>query len=534
MFPDVNNDFGHVFWGEMLPDPGPSPTDVEPTEPAGAATFVLDLEDGLNVTLEWQTDVFKAYDGKEQRRAILDSPRRRFRGTALLAGDAVLTTRAQLAKFATTGQPFALGLPYEALLLTGDANAKTVTVEAGQLAQCDWANPGQRVVILGRDRSTRDAVIQNASGSTIALSLAVGSTGKEGGYIMPTVAVYLDPLQSFDRYRTPDGLERWTIDALALSFGFAKQAVAASLDIEQTLTGKDNLIGLVLQARAPGLAGNSIRIRFEDDALLGVEVEESGNDVTVRFIPSVTTVGELAAEITAQSTLVRSIGTWNEAFIVSDGEDDTFAYTNLTGGTDGELVVDGIGATVAMHAGKPVFDRPLLNAETIQDSMQAMNELVDLGGVAANVGKATSADWGRAANLDQPLDVEWQWVKRFLATVRGSAKAFWMATWRQDLFAVATGTGTLTVQLGSFFSWYPTRKDLQVWQADGTITYLTISGAVDNGDGTVELAVGVTLSASAIEMISWLELCRFNDAAVTVHFENARAQLQTVPRAVQQ
>lgn len=533
LFPDVWDMPGRVFWGALFPDPGPDLTGPSPTEPAGVATFVLDLEDGLQVTFEWQTDVFKAESAVEQRRAILDRPRRRFAGSALLI-ERLLATRTQLMRYAAAGATFALGLPHEALLLTADAAAKTVTVSPSALAACDWANPGQRVVIIGRDRTVAEAVIQSASGATIALSVAVGATGAEGGWIAPVVAVYLAPQQSFERYRTPKGIERWKLDATAVAFGFAKSPVAASFDPEQALVGKDNLIGLVLQARAAGAAGDSIRVSFQDDALSGVDVEEVGNDVTVRYIPGVTTVGELAAAVNANSALVKCVGAWNEAFIVGDGgEDDTFALTNLSGGADGALADEGTGATVTEHAGRPVFDRGVINAGTNDEPMQAMNDLVDLGGIPANVGTAEVPDWARAIALDGDIDTEWPWCKAFLAAVRGRQVTFWLPTWRADLLADAHAGGVVTIQTASFFDWYPRRRHLQVLQADGTVTFTAIANAVNNGDGTTELTIDDTLSGSPIEMLSWLELCRLEQDAIPVTFTAGRFQLATLARAVQ-
>lgn len=535
LFPDVWDIPGRTFFGPLFPDPAPSATDVTPTEPAGAATFVLDLEDGLAVTFEWQTDVFKAQAGSEQRREILDRPRRRFAGAALLI-ERLLATRAQLMRSAAQGQPFALGLPFEAMQLVADASGGSLTVSPTALSNCDWANPGQRVVVIGRDRTLVEGIIQGAAGSTIELDVSPsGETGKEGGWIAPIVAVYLAPQQGFERYRTPTGIERWKIDATAVAFGFSKSPVAASLDIEQSIPGKDNLVGIVLQARATGADGNAIRVSFQDDAISGVEIEEVSLDVTVRYIPTVTTVGELVAAINASSTLIKVVGAWNESFIVGDGgEDDTFALTNLTGGSDGELADDGVGATVAQHAGRPVFDRGIVNTGTNEEPMQAMNDLVDLGGVPGNVGQADTPDWARAIVLDGDLNEEWQWCKAFLSQVRGRQVTFWLASWRADLFEVSSGGSTITIQTNDFFTWYPRRRHVQLLHTDGTRAYFTIANAVDNGDGTTDIEIDDALSATPIEMISWLELARLEQDAVTVTFTAGRFTLATQARVVVQ
>lgn len=536
IFPDVNDVAGRVFWGPLFPDPAPISTGVTPTEPQGVATFALTLEDGLTVTFEWQTDIFKARDGTEQRRAILDSPRRRFQGSALLIGSReVLMQRGQLARFAASGSTFAIGLPYESLYLASDSVGVILTVYPGALANCDWANPGQRVTVIGRDLTTVNAVIQNASATEIYLDVDPGSAGLEGGYVAPLISVHLDAQQPFDRYRTPTGFERWNLKASAASFGFLKSAVAATLDIEAVYSAEaPNLVPMVIQARETGVAGNLIRVSIQDDSLSGVDLEEVGNDVTIRFVPGVTTVGELAAAINSLSTLVRAVNGWNEAFICGDGADDTFALTFLTGGADGDTAEDGQGATVAMHISRPVFDRPLLNQETNEDALLAMTELVDLGGVSTAVGPAVVPDWARAIVLDQPLEAEWQWFKRFLSTLLGGCVEFWLPSWRSDLVVESFAGDTLTVTDYDFAAWYPRRRNVQVLQVDGTLTYATIVDVVDNGDGTLDLQLSETFSAAPIDLVSWLELCRFEQDSISVQFKAANFSVATVARAVTQ
>lgn len=543
LFPDVWDVPGRRFKGPLFPDPGPDLTVVTPVEPAGVATFALDLEDGMDVVFEWQTDIFKAYDGTERRASLLDNPRRRFSGGALLIGAAaVQSTRAQLVRFAAAGQPYLLGLPFESLALVSDAVGSTVTVAAGALASCDWANPGQRVVIMSSHRTAIEAVIQAASGVTIDLDVAPGAIGAAGGYILPAIGVYLEPQQSFARYRNPEGLERWSINARAIAFGFQKQARFSSLDVEATYPATcGNWVGVILQARVAGVAGDAIRVEADDDSLSGPDFSEVGDDITLRFQPGVTTVGEMTALINANATLIKCVGSWNESALLGDGPpgSDTFALTQLDGGSDGDYAADGLGATVATHASRPVFDRGVINDNTNEESMQAMNEVIDLGGVPGNIGQATTPDWARVVAIHAPLESEWQWMKRFLATVRGRQRAFWLPTWRRDLAAVSSGVGTLTIagpddEDGAFFSWYPARKDIQIVQANGTITRVTVTAAIDNGDGTITLTIGATLSGSAITMVSWLELCRFESDAITVRFEDAMFEIKTLARAVTQ
>ncbi len=536
LFPDVRGVLSKPFWGALWPDPGDPLNLVPPTGPAGVATFVADLDEVMTVVVEHQTDIFKSHDGQEKRAAVLDHPHRRITGSALLVGGAsVLTLRAQLGRYAASGATFLLGLPYESILISANAVGTQITVAASDLASCDWANPGQRVVLMAGDRTTIDAVVQSASGSSINLDIAPGVMGKAGGYIMPTVPIYLEPQQGFARYRNPEGLEQWSIDARAALFGFQKSARAALLDIEATYPAAGNLVGVIIQARTPGIAGDSIRVSFAGDSMSGVDFTEVGTDIAVHFIPGVSTVAQVTALLNSNAAFVKCVGTWNETFVLGSG--DVFALTQLDGGSDGDYATDGTGATVATHAARPVFDRGIVNDDTIDDSIHSMNELVELGGMLANKGQASRSDWGRFIAIESPWGPEWQWLKRFHATVRGCQRAFWLPTWRRDLTAVSSGAGTMIIQgpadvNGGFFSWYPAYRDIQIRQTDGAITRATITNAVDNGNGTITLTTGVTLAGPAIDMVSWLELCRLENDAITVRFQGHLFSIETTARAV--
>lgn len=534
LFPDVWDVPGRRFFGPLLPDPGPALDLVTPTDPLGVATFALDLDSALDMTLEWQTDVGKWNDGTELRGAVGDDPRRRFRGSALLIGGvSVRDLRAKLRQFAHTGATFSLGLPFESLLLAADASGTTLTVKPGALASCDWANPGQRVVVVGKNRTAITAVVQSASGTTITLDVAPGVVGREGGRVMPIIPVHLTPQQGFQRYTPSDGIERWAIDASASSFGWTMQPVAAQLaGVDSGASG--NFDEVIFQALTPGSAGNDIRVSMFGDSLSGVDIHVDGNDVEIHHVPDTSTMGDLAAAIAASDAPLRMIGSWYPPNTLSSI--DEFPLTNLSGGSDGDYVADGQGAALTIWKDRPVFDRRLLVETTNDDSLQAANEIVDLGGLPTNVGQAVVPDWGRHIATDAPAPgAEWQWLKRFLSGSRARQRGFWLPTWRNDLVAVSSGVNTLTITAGAEFSnWYPEHADIQIRQVDGTISYATISSVTDNGDGTLTLDIGSTLSGVAIEMVSWLELCRFEDDAFTVRFEGHRFRFDATARVVTQ
>jgi hypothetical protein len=213
--------------------------------------------------------------------------------------------------------------------------------------------------------------------------------------------------------------------------------------------------------------------------------------------------------------------------------------------TEDDVPEVGVGATVATFAGRPVWDCGIDVEGTAPDSLQSMHTVEDPGGVPFAVGAAKVPDWGRALSYTRALRADWQWLKRFLDTVKGKFKSFWLPTWRADLVAVSTGTGTLTITAGEgagdVFVWWPEhRTHIQIRQANGTITWARISAAVDNGDETVTLDIvdendaAITLSGSAVSLVSWFELCRLESDDVVVAFDGNKFSMQAQARVVQQ
>jgi hypothetical protein len=223
---------------------------------------------------------------------------------------------------------------------------------------------------------------------------------------------------------------------------------------------------------------------------------------------------------------------------------DVFGPTALSGGADANALPVGIGATVATFAGKPVWDRRVDVLGLAPDSIQSMTEAQDLGGLPFIAGSTSVPDWGRSLKLTRELGAEWQWFKKFASTVAGRFKSFWLASWRPDLVYASKAAGSITVtsgeNAGNVFAWWPKHRTyLQIWQADGTLTYCRITAAVDNGNGTVTLTivdaadVAVTIGASAVSMVSWLELVRLESDDVTVTFSDFNVAVSLTARVVQ-
>jgi hypothetical protein len=185
--------------------------------PAGAATLILSLENA-KLTLSWGTDIFKSYSGREQRVNTTGSrPRQRFEGSAFLLDGPGRDLRSALQRSAAAGPTFLLALPHEELALTADSSGSTLTVAS--TAECDWAIVTQRVVVIGVDGSTAQAVIQAVTSTTIRLDIT--PSAQAGARILPLVQVLLDPQQGFSRF--PVNVEFWSIRAMANVFGWVGQ-----------------------------------------------------------------------------------------------------------------------------------------------------------------------------------------------------------------------------------------------------------------------------------------------------------------------
>ncbi len=539
--------FPSSWWGgsaghRLFPE-GISDFDAIPGNgPAGAATFTYALEGGIEVTYGWQTDVFKSFNGKEQRRSLLESPRQSYKGSAFLAGGNVRLHRSKLARYAALGQPFLLGMPWEELILTAASAGPICYVGAGLLELCDWALLGQRVIVMSNAGTSITGVVQAVSTAdhSITLDVSPGSIGIAGGRIMPTMAIYLEATQTFLRYVPSEPVERWQLNARAALFGFETAALKATLDLEAPQTNSGYLDHAYLQAREAGADGNDILVTQSDDALTsgGEIIEDVGaKTVVIKYAGGDTTLAEYADLINLGSTLIRLGGTWNDADVLPLA-DDEFATVSLNSGADITPGTFGTGGSVTTYASKPVFDRGVGIESTASDSVQAMTELVDLGGIPASVGEAAVPDWGRQISVNRPTRVIGQWLKAFLDVVRGRFRTFWLPTDRKDMVYVSSTTVTALTRLlvsgGDVFAWYPLRKHLKIVQADNTITYTQITTALANSDGTSSLQLDVLLSGSAVTSISWLELCRLESDDITLIFKGQLVSMQQSARVVVQ
>jgi hypothetical protein len=475
----------------------------------GVATIAVDLDHGFTVGHSWVTGVVKYRAGGEQRMARNDIDRERYSGSALLLDGNPRAMRAMLARFASLGETFLLSLPNEALVLRANAVGESVPVFADALALTDWTRPGQRVVVE-HDGEHVDAVIQSVSADAITLDVAPGTVGVYGGTIMPVKAVHLEPQQDFERFESL--VERWRLAArAAMPLDFAPALATIPLS---GLSAP--FADVVMVSRVFGLAGNTLALEFAGSAVWPDEGQliESGPLTLFRYKPGVTSLGDLETAMESSANFVMT-GTWNTAATFSAFDDVPLA--EASGGSDQGDV--GTGATVEEYEGRPVWDRDIAPGT---DGAHAMTQIIDHDGVPYALGTADQADWPRSVILESGDQMDWQWFKLFMHTVRGRQKKFWLATWRDDLVYESHLGASVVVEVdaGDFTAWWPRlRQHVQVLQSDNTVTYAEVLSHVNNGDGTRTLTLSESLGGAAVEKISWIELCRWEsgDRYETVH-----------------
>lgn len=183
---------------------------------AGEATFAMAIEAGATVTLEWKTDITTSLSGLEQRAACRAKPRQRYAFSALLSDAQHRAILSTLAGSAVEAPLYLLGLAFEDLTVV---SSTTGSITTHGLTFCDWAAPGQRIVVVSPAGVLGEAVVQEAIGATINVDNDLTAVAVEGARVMPAMGVFLEPDQALGRHRAAMG--RWDLSARAQLNGYA-------------------------------------------------------------------------------------------------------------------------------------------------------------------------------------------------------------------------------------------------------------------------------------------------------------------------
>jgi hypothetical protein len=501
-------------------------TTIPPSGPPGVAVAALSLENGYTVSHRWVSNVIKSASGKEQRISRNDRPKESYSGSAILLGRAITDLRDRLARIAASGDSILIGLQHEEMFLRADAAGTVVYVFADALALCDWINPGQRVSVVREDDDgtleSVEAVIQSTTADSITLDVEPGDLGLYGGRIMPLVPILLEPQQDFERLAEVDA-EIWKIAGRSTVTDFATTLASIAIG---PLTDSAGLAGAIVTARNAGQAPTLDFVNAFDNG--AGYINETSTAIAIHYEAGVTTLQNLV-DVFALSTLGVLDGVTDLSATMLAG--DAIISEALTGGNDPGPV--GTGVTLVEHDSTPVWDFPIIGG-TATDMLHALTEILDYGGAPYSLGLADVADWGRAVAVQSEHREDWQWIKLFLATVKGRQKAFFLPTYRDDLPFVSKAANTITVE-GDVAAWYPSqRQDVEIEETSGTITRATITAMTDNGDGTYELTIGTTLATSLVNRVSWLERCRFESDEFSFTFNANGFSFGAVARVVQQ
>jgi hypothetical protein len=195
----------------------------------------------------------------------------------------------------------------------------------------------------------------------------------------------------------------------------------------------------------------------------------------------------------------------------------------------------------------PVWDHGLVNEGQNPDSISTLADLVDLGGIPAAKGSAPYVDYGRSIRFGSSSMADWQWLKLFLYTARGAQRTWLVTSGRNDLVYVSNVGATLVVSkdfgttgFGNYMTYYNAGigQRLALNNADGSVQYVNVTSAIDNGNGTCSLGLSAAPTGTILT-ISFLDLCRFEGDQFRIAFgkeggDGPLFQLDAIARVVQQ
>jgi hypothetical protein len=175
------------------------------------------------------------------------------------------------------------------------------------------------------------------------------------------------------------------------------------------------------------------------------------------------------------------------------------------------------GATpFTIHDGYQVLeDRPTVLG-SVDENVIWPQELFDnqTGEIAidplrAQAFQSTMASWRNVCGVDM-------WALRlWLHSIRGRNLAFWVPSYNNDLQITSDiGASDTEITITDIdFSVYYITAEIMILLKDGTRYYRSVTGSVDNGNGTEDLTItslGTSVTTAEIDIISIMTLSRFD------------------------
>ena len=182
------------------------------------------------------------------------------------------------------------------------------------------------------------------------------------------------------------------------------------------------------------------------------------------------------------------------------------------------------------HDGYQVMeDRPVVIA-SIDESVIWPQEVFDnsTGNIAidplrAQAFQSYTATW-ETSFCGQRRSNLWA-IRTWLHSMRGRALAFWMPSYNADLKLTAdigASDTDITIEDIGFSTYYIT-AEIMILLKDGTRYYRSVTGSVDNMDGTESLtiaALGSAVAAADVDIISIMTLSRLNSDRIEIAHRN--------------
>jgi hypothetical protein len=201
--------FGGFFGGDQVAD--------SPVGSAGSATFGYRAEVDATVTYQWRTEILAVQSGLEQRRSWLSKPRQRYAFSSVLTDVQQRQVLAQLAGVGHEAPDFLLALAHEQLPVQSSTSSAILLHSD---TYCDWAEPGQRIVVVGRDGTVAQTWIVSVGASAFDVNDDVSAVAVDGALVMPAMQVKLDPEQALPRFQK--AATRWDLVAWATRYRFGE------------------------------------------------------------------------------------------------------------------------------------------------------------------------------------------------------------------------------------------------------------------------------------------------------------------------
>lgn len=371
-----------------------------------------------------------------------------------------------------------------------------------------WSGKEQRVSLLGAPTQRFDGVALLVDGDDRNVRAKLVTSAQSGAAFL--LGLPYDEL---------------TITAPASGTTVSVSPTALAL-IDWALPGQRVLVidldDTVTQATVQSTSSGAIRLDVAPAARAGA-----------RIMPAT------AVYLDAQQGLGRHTVNLTEWHIAARAAEFGYAGSDVMGG--GATITTWPDPTVG---DRPVWDRRDMAADVLDESMHALSEIVDLGGVPKAVGSATAPDWGRQLAYSGSGLEELAWLRAFLAATRGRFGTFLLPTWRPDLVPlVATSAGQVLVAsastpgAGDPLAWLnhsPGHRRIMLVFPDGSWVIEYVTGWGDNLDGTVTLNVDNTYTGETFTMISWVEVVHWESDSLELTFAGSDFTFKALARVVQQ